>query len=465
MVSPAPGKRQRRWAPKLRTGCISCKLRRLRCDEDKPVCKRCATAGFSCEWPTESGTNLAPKDTASDISDNLDASTTTTLVSPYSSGPDYLYLHFFTRHVAPLLSTTKQWHSVWLETIPQCAWTSDAVRNGMIALAASYETLRSGLDRATLVMQKTNLAIQAFRQESTDNTVALIMCRILASLAQAQEDWDTATTHMTWGAKILRQIDQANGKASDVAKTMAPTFMNALTESNDLHCAGRDLTLEQRQIWIELMSFRAKYRAVYAIWMARLWHKTNRLLKAYLLTTWSTLNHAISSALYPDLVFFTSDDPIIPHQKVAADLREAGQLLPLNELAPLSDAVLGDIGNFLEQVPSEEATNAELEARLRICVENYIVQAAIFEPRMTAGTYWSSNPEPKCAVELHMGRYTAADNIPPPEGAADPGNEMQNFYLEHVCPYRSGFLPVELDSCPVHRLRATSTASFNAHGP
>ena len=44
---------------KVRTGCTSCKRRKVKCDEAKPTCERCVKAGLSCEY-------VAPKRKATD---------------------------------------------------------------------------------------------------------------------------------------------------------------------------------------------------------------------------------------------------------------------------------------------------------------------------------------------------------------------------------------------------------------
>ncbi|KAJ9611173.1 hypothetical protein H2200_004356 [Cladophialophora chaetospira] len=40
--------------PRLRakTGCITCKNRRKKCDEARPACQRCKYSGYLCQWPT-----------------------------------------------------------------------------------------------------------------------------------------------------------------------------------------------------------------------------------------------------------------------------------------------------------------------------------------------------------------------------------------------------------------------------
>lgn len=42
-------KRTRRSHPKVRTGCITCKIRRKKCDETKPECHRCTSTGRRCD--------------------------------------------------------------------------------------------------------------------------------------------------------------------------------------------------------------------------------------------------------------------------------------------------------------------------------------------------------------------------------------------------------------------------------
>lgn len=42
-----PQRRSKRFA-KVRTGCLTCKQRRVKCDEAKPVCQRCKTGRFQC---------------------------------------------------------------------------------------------------------------------------------------------------------------------------------------------------------------------------------------------------------------------------------------------------------------------------------------------------------------------------------------------------------------------------------
>ncbi|KAM3462881.1 hypothetical protein MY5147_007544 [Beauveria neobassiana] len=44
-------KRQKRFANKVKTGCMTCRRRRIKCDEVKPACKKCTSTGRDCEYP------------------------------------------------------------------------------------------------------------------------------------------------------------------------------------------------------------------------------------------------------------------------------------------------------------------------------------------------------------------------------------------------------------------------------
>ncbi|KAJ4164860.1 hypothetical protein LMH87_006515 [Akanthomyces muscarius] len=44
-------KRQKRFAAKVKTGCMTCRRRRIKCDEGKPSCKKCSSSGRDCEYP------------------------------------------------------------------------------------------------------------------------------------------------------------------------------------------------------------------------------------------------------------------------------------------------------------------------------------------------------------------------------------------------------------------------------
>ncbi|OAK97315.1 putative Zn(II)2Cys6 transcription factor-like protein [Phaeosphaeriaceae sp. SRC1lsM3a] len=66
MAEPKP--RQRKFAPRSRTGCLTCRSRRKRCDNRHPQCNNCTRLNLACEWQpqrkvvTETSTSPSPSD-------------------------------------------------------------------------------------------------------------------------------------------------------------------------------------------------------------------------------------------------------------------------------------------------------------------------------------------------------------------------------------------------------------------
>ncbi|KIW37776.1 hypothetical protein, variant [Exophiala oligosperma] len=61
-------RRKRASKPKVRTGCKTCKIRRVKCDETKPSCKRCTSTGRKCdgyEFPKETSEKSSSPSTSS----------------------------------------------------------------------------------------------------------------------------------------------------------------------------------------------------------------------------------------------------------------------------------------------------------------------------------------------------------------------------------------------------------------
>ncbi|KAL6834217.1 fungal-specific transcription factor domain-containing protein [Trichoderma sp. SZMC 28015] len=46
-----PRQRQRRYAPRSRQGCLTCRARRKRCDIQHPICRTCTRVNAECKWP------------------------------------------------------------------------------------------------------------------------------------------------------------------------------------------------------------------------------------------------------------------------------------------------------------------------------------------------------------------------------------------------------------------------------
>ncbi|CAG9955425.1 unnamed protein product [Clonostachys rosea f. rosea IK726] len=67
----AAGKPQRARKSKVRTGCITCKARHVKCDENKPTCKRCASSKIQCRGYADINSRKKSRPTTTRISTTL----------------------------------------------------------------------------------------------------------------------------------------------------------------------------------------------------------------------------------------------------------------------------------------------------------------------------------------------------------------------------------------------------------
>ncbi|KAG9248013.1 hypothetical protein BJ878DRAFT_490198 [Calycina marina] len=150
-------KKPRASKPKVKSGCYTCKARRVKCDEAKPQCNRCLNLGRKCEgYPPEVLTRtsmqpLQPRTTP----------TAVTMYSPsvfsiYSNEEEARYFKNFTEHSAFELSGFFD-PDFWTRIVLQECHQNVPIRHAVMAMGA----LRKSLDVAPRPSLKVNV-IQTF---------------------------------------------------------------------------------------------------------------------------------------------------------------------------------------------------------------------------------------------------------------------------------------------------------------
>lgn len=141
--------RKRACTTKVRTGCITCKERRVKCDEVKPICLRCTRAGQSCKGygpllseprprnPEPVIRRLLPRQDPSQ-SRGLAITVGRALPSLRLNGSDVLYFDFFRSEAVNELAGYFP-SSFWSRTVLCETLTDPCIRHAILALgAASY---------------------------------------------------------------------------------------------------------------------------------------------------------------------------------------------------------------------------------------------------------------------------------------------------------------------------------------
>ncbi|KAE8153117.1 hypothetical protein BDV25DRAFT_149993 [Aspergillus avenaceus] len=124
--SPIRPKRSRR-------GCRTCKIRKVKCGEEKPNCIRCTSTGRKCEYE---GKALGTFSSASSATSMLD--------SPLSLSPNTVWRErrsfaYYFQHAAPFVGGSLD-VDFWRVIVPQVCRSEPAVWDAIIAISALFES-------------------------------------------------------------------------------------------------------------------------------------------------------------------------------------------------------------------------------------------------------------------------------------------------------------------------------------
>ncbi|KIX01070.1 uncharacterized protein Z518_10136 [Rhinocladiella mackenziei CBS 650.93] len=133
-------KKTRKSTPKVRSGCITCKSRRVKCDEAKPECQRCIRACRKCEG--------YPRSDQRETVEHLPLSHHS--ISAYNipfkvpgSQADRQLLHYYCSQAAWNLSSYSD-PTLWTQLILQRSHHQPVIRNALVALSSLHKDYLCG---------------------------------------------------------------------------------------------------------------------------------------------------------------------------------------------------------------------------------------------------------------------------------------------------------------------------------
>ena len=222
--APTRGKRIYRFAPKVRTGCSTCRARRVKCDEGKPGCRRCSDFGVECggyNRPAVSKTMRSPLPI--DRTQRVEALTTqdlTTKSPPPRISETVSVLKLFgkpeeQRALSVYLSTVAvaisefSSPSFWQNLIPQASWAHPGIKHALIALTSRHVSLKSVKTDPTrpddVSIWHYNQSIRFLLLDAPTDEVTLLVCFLLFTYENSDGSFAIARQHMKSGLKIIKQ--------------------------------------------------------------------------------------------------------------------------------------------------------------------------------------------------------------------------------------------------------------------
>ncbi|OKL56418.1 hypothetical protein UA08_08110 [Talaromyces atroroseus] len=279
--SSDPGSRQsrkvrRRGTRHVKSGCRTCKIRRIKCDEKRPACERCTATGRTCDgygiWGTSAtagsrifnngfrplaesnGSRLRPDRTRAAIEpicDNAFVGEGAKFLKHLSitvDADELFCLEFF--QVRSLVKLPGLFDSeFWDQVLPQLSCTQGAVFHAVIALASTQRSqeftscMRESSDNPFIdydsetekwdrfALKQYNKAIKHLRSHFQDNShhsiqIALTTCILFICIEFMRGSYSMANVHIDHGINVLRTL-QWRLKSNASAKRFSRTIIRA----------------------------------------------------------------------------------------------------------------------------------------------------------------------------------------------------------------------------------------------
>ena len=238
---------------RTRNGCLTCKRRRIKCDQDRPICRRCMKSKLSCDGYHDIPSNsiaqtpddeILPSSGASSIQDRLrsppEAPVTqlTALRIEDRRAFDY-FIAVAGKRLAGLLD-----ESFWCQYVLQVAHAEPFVLNSLVAISVLYENPYPVVSFRGLVssspssassgdaqaLRAYGAAIAAFRTKYDAGTAttmdALLSCILFICVELIQNRAAHARAIQVRGKMLLVQLGQAAKTAPgrEVAQVLKPLF-------------------------------------------------------------------------------------------------------------------------------------------------------------------------------------------------------------------------------------------------
>ncbi|KAK7180256.1 C6 zinc finger domain protein [Paraphaeosphaeria sporulosa] len=203
-----------------KTGCITCKVRRVRCDEQKPECNRCVSTGRKCDGYQP----ISPRNSPSG-SHQITSSTSTEalrkqlrIALPKKNDQEIRSFRYFLDVTAPTIAGVFE-AEFWLTYIPRACHLDSTIWHAVVALGAVHETSTKTTGSTagsgtTFALQQINAAINHLVRPKTpssgqeQNWRALTTSVVFTYLCSFQGLYSDAAIHLSAAKHLIQELHE-----------------------------------------------------------------------------------------------------------------------------------------------------------------------------------------------------------------------------------------------------------------
>lgn len=214
---------------KTRTGCVTCKARRVKCGEERPICNNCRALNRTCFYrPTPQSVRHSSSDDG-----DLDSSSPIPLpelaLSPIERTPETTQLQQFCMNtsLAVFKNLGRPFETFWTSAVPKLSLSEPCVAHIMVALAARQRAsfyVSNAVERPHLIKLYNKHYLDALALLSANDgprtEVILLCCLMFISMENVTDTVSNSFLHLRSGLQVLREWKQ-NRNASRSALTQS----------------------------------------------------------------------------------------------------------------------------------------------------------------------------------------------------------------------------------------------------
>ncbi|RAL03257.1 Zn(II)2Cys6 transcription factor [Aspergillus ibericus CBS 121593] len=212
----APGRaRQKRWVARVKTGCVTCRIRRIKCDEGRPSCRNCRSTGRFCDGYND---DSIPKESDWLVTSRLPSTWDFVTLDPVEKENFDFFRSITTSTLAGYFD-----FGFWSYRLLQDSHRYPALWHGMTALAAvhrEYVDPSKSLTRPRMgdtrnvqfALKQFNKSIQSLMSQFSghsltinDKIAVLSTCVLYICISSLQGRQPQAFMHLLNGLKLFHQ--------------------------------------------------------------------------------------------------------------------------------------------------------------------------------------------------------------------------------------------------------------------
>ncbi|KAI1034492.1 hypothetical protein LB504_004355 [Fusarium proliferatum] len=204
---------RRAYHRKVKTGCQTCRIRRVKCDQGKPVCVRCTSTGRTCDGynPPPSSSFYSSSTFTSPSSNSIDACADLKLILPRQSPQEVRSYRFFLEVTAPSLAGAF-YADFWLAEVPRVCMSDAAIWHAVVSLGSAHEDFaeHGQGSRSVFALEQFNAAIRSLTGSRSpryeDRWRALIVSTIFTYVCTIKGLHEQTRLHLQAGCNLLHDL-------------------------------------------------------------------------------------------------------------------------------------------------------------------------------------------------------------------------------------------------------------------